>query len=132
MKRKRIPIIILLLIASIMLAACGGSDSSEGESTSTGSSAIVDGVTIDLRNNHHYAIVTGTYPDPCTRISDVQQEVDGESINISLLTDRPDDLVCAQMISPYGVDLLIQTGGLLPGEYLVDVNGVTTNFTLGE
>ena len=132
MKRKSIPTIIILVITSLVLAACGGSDSSESESTAAGSSAMVDGVTIDIRNNHHYAIVTGTYPDSCTRISDIQQEVDGESVNIALLTNRPDDLICAQMITPFGIDLLIETGGLLPGEYTVEVNGATASFSLGE
>jgi hypothetical protein len=36
------------------------------------------------------------------------------------------------MISAFGVDLLLETGGLLPGEYSVEVNGVTTNFSIGE
>ena len=40
--------------------------------------------------------------------------------------------MCAQMIIHFEVALLIETGGLPPGDYTVDVNGLSTNFTLGE
>jgi hypothetical protein len=132
MSRKLYPIFVLIIIASVFLAACGGSGSSGSEPASTGSAAMVDGVMVEVRNNHHYAIVTGTYPDSCTRISNVQQEVNGDTFTISLSTDKPADLMCAQMLSPFGVDLLLETGGLMPGEYTVDVNGVSANFTLGQ
>ena len=122
----------LLLVLSLILAACASSETQVSESSAAGSPAIVEGVSIDFRNAHYYALVTGTYPDACTRISDLEQVVSGDTISIALSTDRPEDLVCAQMLSPFGIDLLIATGGLLPGEYTLDVNGVTTTFTLGE
>jgi hypothetical protein len=93
---------------------------------------MVAGVSVDVNNNHYYAAVNGNYPDSCTRISDVQQEIDGDTIRFILTIDRPADLMCAQMITPFTVDLLIETGGFLPAEYTVDVNGITTAFTLGE
>jgi hypothetical protein len=92
----------------------------------------VDGVSVDVNNNHYYAAVNGNYQDSCTRISDVQQEIDGDTIRFVLTTGKPADLMCAQMITPFNVDLLIETGGFLPGEYTVDVNGIATTFTLGE
>jgi hypothetical protein len=132
MKGKFLPTIILLLISSLILAACGGSDSQANSSTTSGIPAVVDGVSVDVKKNHYYAAVNGNYPDSCTRISDVQQEIDGDKIKFILTTDKPADLMCAQMITPFAVDLLIETGGLLPGEYTIDVNGIATTFTLGE
>lgn len=132
MNRKILPTIILLLVSSLILAACGGSGSQQNSSTTSATPAMVDGVSVDVKNNHYYAAVNGSYPDSCTRISDVQQEIDGDTIRFILTTDRPADLMCAQMITPFTVDLLIETGGLLPGEYTVDVNGIATTFTLGE
>ena len=131
MKGKFLPTIILLLISSLMLAACGGSDSQESSSTTSGTSAMVNGVLVEVKNNHQYATVNGNYPDSCTRVSDVQQYQDGDTIRFILTTDKPADLMCAQMITPFTVDLLIETGGLLPGEYTVDVNGITSTFALG-
>jgi hypothetical protein len=132
MKGKFLPLIILLLVSSLILAACGGSESQENSSTTSGTPAKVDGVSVDVNNNHYYAAVNGNYQDSCTRISDVKQEIDGDVIRLVLSTDRPADLMCAQMITPFAVDLLIETGGLMPGDYRIDVNGVTTTFTLGE
>ena len=132
MDKKLYPILVLIVIASLFLAACGSSDSSEAESSATGSAAMVDGVTVEVRDNHHYAIVNGFYPDSCTRISDVQQEVNGDKIAISLSTDKPAELMCAQMLTQYVVFLLLETGDLMPGEYTVDVNGVAVSFTLDQ
>lgn len=122
----------MMLVLGLILVACASSETQVSEESAAGTPAIVEGVSIDFRNAHYYALVTGTYPDACTRISDVEQVVNGNTINIALSTDRPEDLMCAQMLSPFGIDLLVPTGGLLPGEYTVDVNGVTTAFTLGE
>ena len=80
MKGKFPPTIILLLVSSLILAACGGSESQENSSTTSGTPAMVDGVSVDVKNNHYYATVNGNYPDACTRISDVKQDQDGDTI----------------------------------------------------
>lgn len=122
----------LVLLLSLILVACASSETQVSEPSAAGTPAIVDGVSVDFRNAHYYALVTGTYPDACTLVSDVEQVVSGNTIAIALSTAAPEDLMCAQMLSPFGIDLFIATGGLLPGEYTVDVNGATTTFTLGE
>ena len=122
----------LVLVLSLILVACASSETQVSESSAAGTPAIVEGVSVDFRNAHYYALVTGTYPDACTRISDVEQVVSGNTITIAMSTAAPEDLMCAQMLSPFGIDLLIATGGLLPGDYTVDVNGATTTFTLSE
>ncbi len=122
----------LVLLLSLILVAYASSETQVSEPSAAGTPAIVDGVSVDFRNAHYYALVTGTYPDACTLVSDVEQVVSGNTIAIALSTAAPEDLMCAQMLSPFGIDLFIATGGLLPGEYTVDVNGATTTFTLGE
>ena len=84
MNRNLTPIIALIIVTSLLLAACGSSDSTESESTSASSAAMVDGVTVDFRENHYYAIVTGVYPDACTQISDMKQEVNDKAFEITL------------------------------------------------
>jgi hypothetical protein len=132
MKRKKWIMISLVLTLCFILVACGSSETQVSGSSASDTPAIVDGVSIDFRNAHYYALITGTYPDACTRISEVEQDVSGNTITIVLSTAKPEDLMCAQMLSPFGIDLLIATGGLLPGEYTLDVNGATATFTLGE
>jgi hypothetical protein len=132
MKNRKLILIALMVMLSFIMVACASSETQVSEPSDSGTPAIVEGVSVDFRNAHYYAMVTGTYSDACTRISDIEQEVNGSTITIALSTDQPEDLMCAQVLSPFGVDLLIATGGLLPGEYTLDVNGVTNTFTLGE
>ena len=123
--------VILFLIPLVLLIACS-EDSQVDESESSNVAAMVDGVVVEFQGNHYYAIVNGFYPDSCTQISEVQQEVEGSTFNLTLSTAKPSDLMCAQMITEFQVSLLLETGGLLPGEYAVEVNERFTNFTLGE
>ena len=115
---------IIAVTVLVLLAACGGTSETQdpdaenpvGEEVTL---AMVDSVAAEQRDNQFYAIVTGYYPDPCTSISSVEQIVEGNTIRITLLTDRPADLMCAAVLTPFTVDILITTGGLVPGEYSV-------------
>jgi len=124
---------VLLLVLGLMLAACdsatGDDDDKEGAS---GTPAMVDGVTVEQQMGHKYAVVNGNYPDACTKISVVDQDVEGSTFKINLMTDRPEDLMCAQMLSPFSVSVLLEVGGMAPGEYTVTVNdAATTTFNIG-
>ena len=128
--------IFIAVTVLVLLAACGGtsetqdpdSESPVGEEVTL---AMVDSVTVEQRDNHFYAMVTGNYPDPCTSISSVEQIAEGNTISITLLTDRPADLMCAAVLAPFTIDILLTTGGLVPGEYSVIVNeGPSTTFVL--
>ncbi len=132
MNKKFSTIVILVLAASLLLVACQADTPQESSAKSTGNPAMVDGVEVVTRNEHQYAIVIGFYPDPCTRISEIEQDVDGNRIVISLSTDSPDDMLCAQMLAAFEVSLLLETGGLPPGEYSVEVNDREASFSLGQ
>lgn len=132
MKKKIYWVILLVLVSVILLVACADDAQEQSSSKSAGSPAMVDGVVVETINLHQYAVVNGFYPDPCTRISEVNQTVDGSRFVITLSTDRPDDMVCAQMLAEYEISLLLETGGLLPGEYTVEVNDRETSFSIGQ
>jgi len=132
MQKKIYFVILLVLVSMILLVACAADAQEQSSSKSAGSPAMVDGVVVETINQHQYAVVNGFYPDPCTRISEVNQTVDGSRFVITLSTDRPDDLVCAQMLAEYEISLLLETGGLTPGEYTVEVNDRETRFSLGQ
>ena len=125
MKHK---LMMSLLLLVLFLTGCASGET--GEEPATGNTAFVDHVTIEMQAEHYYAKVEGNYPDSCTRVSDVDQDVDGSTFKISLYVDRPEDMMCAQMLSPFNVNILLEVGGLMPGEYTVDVNGVTSSFTI--
>ena len=132
MQNKIYFVILLLLLSMVLLVACATDAQEQSSSKSAGSPAMVDGVVVETINQHQYAVVNGFYPDPCTRISEVNQTVDGSRFVISLSTDSPDDMMCAQMLEAFEVSLLLETGGLTPGEYSVEVNDRETSFSLGQ
>ena len=125
MKHK---LMMSLLLLVLFLTGCASGET--GEEPAAGNPAFVDHVTIEMQAEHYYAKVEGNYPDSCTRVSDVDQDVDGSTFKISLYVDRPEDMMCAQMMSPFNVLILLEVGGVIPGEYTVDVNGVTSSFTI--
>lgn len=129
MKQKILMLLSLSIILAVFLTGCASGET--GEEPATGNPAFVDHVTVEMQGEHHYARVEGNYPDSCSRVSKVDQEFDGSTFNISLYVDQPEDMMCAQMLSPFYVNILLEVGGLMPGEYTVDVNGVVGSFTLG-
>jgi len=127
---------VMAVILISMLVACNSPTETavnmNSENPEEGSSpAMVDSVTVEQRQDHYYAVINGFYPDPCTQISSVEQVVDESTISITLRTERPPDILCATMLTPFAIDVLLTTGGLLPQEYSVVVNdGPSTTFSL--
>ena len=135
MNRKTLWISFIAVLAlGLLLSACDSDANGEDDDSehAEGTAAMVDGVAVEEQTGHQYAVVNGFYPDACTRISDVDQDVDGSTININLLTSRPEDLMCAQMLTEYSVSILLEVGGLMPGEYTVTVDDAhSTTFNIG-
>ena len=129
---KRITIVMMMVAAVFLVTGCATDGAQESSAKDSGTLAMVDQVDVELIQDHYYAVVKGFYPDPCTSISDITQVVNEEAIVISLFTDRPQDLMCAQMLSEYQVSLLLETGGLLPGDYIVEVNDRQASFSLDQ
>ena len=132
MLKKNHLITMMILAALFLLAACStGTDAESSPKGTGGSPAMVDGVVVETIDGHQYAVVNGFYPDPCTRISQVDQSIDGSTFTISLFTDSPDDLLCAQMLEAYEISILLETGGLAAGEYMVVVGDYDATFSIG-
>jgi len=131
-------IVFITGILLILLVGCNSSGTGQTNADANNSAAdnsnpaIVDSVTVEQREGHFYAVVSGNYPDPCTFISSVNQVVEDNTIRLTLLTNSPADLMCAAVLTPFTVDILLTTGGLMPQEYTVVVNdGPSVTFTLG-
>ena len=124
---------IALAVVCSMLVACNAARRGGAASSTKGvKPAMVDAVAVERRDGHLYAVVTGNYSDACSRISDVAQEVNGNTFQITLSTAAPEGLMCATVLTPFKVDVLLEVGGQAPGEYTVDVNdSATAAFTLG-
>ena len=77
-----------------------------------------------------HAAVKGDFPDACTSIGTANQRRDGNTIYVDLMTTRPADMACAQVITPFDHTIALDVVGLTAGTYTVNVNGVAETFTL--
>ena len=129
MKKPRFYQFALILTAILILVGCA--PTTEVGQDPSGNLAFVDLVTVEVQGEHQYASVEGHYPDACSRVSKVDQSFDGSTFKIELYVDRPEEMMCAQMLTPFTVLLLLEVGGVPPGEYTVQVNERSDSFTLG-
>ncbi len=106
----------------------GGTSGPETES----SQVFVDSVTVEEQNGQYVAIVQGNLPDSCTTIESVDQQVNDSVIELTINAIRPSDLMCASVLTPFIEAVVLETEGLEPGEYTIDVNGgqATATFTI--
>ena len=74
-------------------------------------------------------IARGSLPDPCTEISEVLQEREGNTFFITIKTYRSPGL-CIQVLAPFEEIIPLEVYGLPAGTYIVDVNGVQDIFVL--
>ena len=74
-------------------------------------------------------IARGNLPDPCTEISEVLQEREGNTFFITIKTYRSPGL-CIQVLAPFEEIIPLEVYGLPAGTYIVDVNGVQDIFVL--
>ena len=74
-------------------------------------------------------IARGYLPDPCTEISEVLQEKEGDTFFITIKTYRSPGF-CIQVIAPFEETIPLEVYGLPAGTYTVDVNGVQATFDL--
>ena len=127
---------IVVLILSLSLVAClGGTEepTPTGEpSEATGNPTYIDTVEVVERGGDYYAFVKGSYPDACSKTGDIVQEVEGNTIYLTIYSTRPEDMMCAQTLTPFTEEILLDTEGLEPGEYtvIVNENQASTTFTL--
>ncbi len=77
-------------------------------------------------------IIEGVLPDACTQVSDVRQAVEAMSgeVRMEVVTSRPRDAACAAQLVAFAETVVLDTGGLRAGEYIVSVHGVTQTFAL--
>ena len=122
---------LLLAFFILVLAACGSS----GGDTSLPEGC--DGITwgndiqVEERGDEVMLLIAGDYPDTCSTVCGSQQTVDGNEINIDLFSAQSgEDEVCGQMLTPFRVEVELDTSDLEAGEYTITLNEThaTTTF----
>jgi inhibitor of cysteine peptidase len=77
-----------------------------------------------------HLIAQGYLPDSCTEIDNIKIERDENNFNINIITKRPKDSICTQVIVPFNETIPLDVQGLKAGNYTVNVNGVKGSFEL--
>ena len=72
-------------------------------------------------------VIRGTLPDACTEIADVQEQRSGNTITLTVQTNRPKDMMCAQVVTDFEHRYRLE-GGFYSGDYTIDVNGFIVEF----
>jgi len=111
-------------------AATGIHDRPAAEPVS--SPVFLDSVSVEEQDGEYVAIVQGNLPDSCSAIDTVEQTLNGTTFEITITATSPPGLVCAQVLTPFTTEVVLDSEGLEAGEYTVNVNGgeVTTTFEI--
>lgn len=139
MKQSIRQVLVLLLIAAVMVTACGAQPTETppaGETPSGGTlhgEAVVETIDILILESFPIqvnVIARGYLPDGCTEIDEIHQERADEAFQITITTVRPADAMCTEAIVPFEESISLDVYGLPAGSYSVDANGVTGAFEL--
>lgn len=76
-----------------------------------------------------HVMVNGYLSDSCTTVNETKQRRDGNTIHVSITTKRPEDAMCAQVITRVTLRVPI-AGGFLSGRYKVVVNEAEKDFEI--
>jgi inhibitor of cysteine peptidase len=89
----------------------------------------IDILTLESFPVQIFVIASGYLPDPCTEISEVLQEIEGNAFFITIETYRSPGF-CIQVLAPFEEVIPLYVYGLPAGTYTVEVNGVQGTFDL--
>jgi hypothetical protein len=76
--------------------------------------------------------IEGELGDSCTNLGEITQEVDGNTITITVNTTRPADLMCAMQLETFDTIVPLDAAAVTEGETVIIVNGTEYPVTLPE
>lgn len=95
--------------------------------------ANVDDVQVNIMESFPVQVsvtVSGFLTDGCTEIDETAVTRTDNTFDVHVTTKRPAAAVCTQELAPFEESVPLDVLDLPAGEYTIDVNGVTTTFTL--
>ena len=76
--------------------------------------------------------IEGELGDVCTELGEITQEVDGNTVTITVNTTRPADLMCAMQLETFETIVPLDASAVTEGETVIIVNGTEYPVTLPE
>ncbi len=92
----------------------------------------IETVNVQIRESQPVQVaveVSGTLNDGCTEFHQMSQVRTGTTIEITITTIRPKDMMCTQQLTFYTNTIALE-GEFPSGTYTVRVNGVEQTFTI--
>jgi inhibitor of cysteine peptidase len=121
---------LAISIPLLLLAAC---EKSSDPSAVIRQEARVTGVSVQILESFPVqarAIVKGELPDGCTTIDSIEQSREGNEFRVRLMTTRPADAFCTQVLVLFEETIPLEVRGLSAGEYRVVAKGLAATFRL--
>jgi len=121
-----------MLLVGLAVAGCSSPDIESQEAELGTGAAFVQTVEVEERDGEYWAVVEGWYPDACSTYGGIKQEVEGDTIQLTITSTRPEELACAQVLTDMTEEILLDTDDLDPGEYtlIVNVDNAMTTFVI--
>ena len=73
-------------------------------------------------------VASGTWPDPCAQIAEVQSQVSGYQIDFTVLATTVDSCPPDQPVLPFRFAIPLNGAALQDGSYTIKVNGISNTF----
>lgn len=133
MKVKTFFFINTILLLSLMLSACSTAVASTAELEKTELREIqVENVRVEVGVGSPIPVnvlVSGTWPDLCSQLTETRQSINEYTINITLLSGPADpDCPPDHVGLPFSIAIPLNMVELPEGVYTVSVNGTSTDF----
>lgn len=88
---------------------------------------------LDVKTATLTVTIMGDFPDGCTTLHDIEVgQNQNRMIPVAVTTQRDPEMMCTMALVPYSETIEIDVSDLSFGNYSVNVNGVTANFTIPE
>ena len=128
-----IGVVIVALTAGFLLSNRRGDQAGDVAGEVIVGEAVVDEVSVMMLESfplQAQATFSGNLPDGCTVIGGIDQVLEGTTLRVRVATERPADAECTMALVPYEETVMLDILGLPAGDYVVDINGATAEFSL--
>jgi len=89
-------------------------------------------ISSDLNPVQVNVLVKGEFANSCTELGEITEEQEGDIFSVNLYTKKNNNKNCILAPVLFEKTISLDTIGLNPGEYLVDISGITAKFKIPE
>ena len=129
--KRTLYLVVLVLIVIIVTAV--GCQPAPAEPELEISLATIEEVQVNIAESYPpqiFVYIKGGLADSCTTFHELTEERNGNTISITVTTQRPKDKTCAQVYSFFEKNVNLGTDFTSGETYTINVNDKTTSFVM--